>query len=121
MTFTLRSQAFCFFIHITIICHEIPQFIVCPLVLCEGICITFDVLLFCIFLQGLVSCMGGKIIAGILERYVKDPRHTRSGFPDLTLWNTENKTFKVYSDAFRYKISLLQTEKGQTSLCSVQS
>ena len=40
--------------------------------------------------------MGGKVIAGILERYVKDPRHTRSGFPDLTLWNTENKTFKVF-------------------------
>ena len=36
------------------------------------------------------------MIAGILERYVKDPRHTRSGFPDLTLWNTENKTFKVF-------------------------
>lgn len=39
--------------------------------------------------------MGGRVIAGILERYIKDPRHTRSGFPDLTLWNTENKTFKV--------------------------
>ena len=26
MTFTLRSQTFCFFSHITIICHEISQF-----------------------------------------------------------------------------------------------
>ena len=40
MTFTLRSQAFCVFIHVTFICHEISQFSVCPhkVVLCEGIC-----------------------------------------------------------------------------------
>ena len=30
MTFTLRSQAFCFFVHITIMCHDISQFSVCP-------------------------------------------------------------------------------------------
>ena len=47
MTFTLRSQAFCFFIHITIICNEISQFSVCPhqVVLCEGISIPCDALL----------------------------------------------------------------------------
>ncbi|XP_052808472.1 fanconi-associated nuclease 1-like [Mya arenaria] len=45
--------------------------------------------------QHLVTCMGGKVIAGILGRYVKDPRHTRSGFPDLTLWNTEKKALKI--------------------------
>ena len=47
MTFTLRSQAFCFFIHIAIICHEISQFSVCPqqVVLCEGISIACDALL----------------------------------------------------------------------------
>ena len=47
MTFTLRSQAFCFFIFITIICHEISHFSVCPyqVVLCEGICIAYNALL----------------------------------------------------------------------------
>ena len=46
MTFILRSQAFCFYIHITIICHEIPQFSVCPhqVVLYEGICFACDAL-----------------------------------------------------------------------------
>ena len=56
---------------------------------------TAEIMTRSLYLQGLVSCMGGQVIAGILERYVKDPRHTRSGFPDLTLWNTDNKTFKV--------------------------
>ena len=38
MTFTLRSQAFCFFIRISIICHEISKLSVDPhqVVLCEG-------------------------------------------------------------------------------------
>ncbi|GAB1606897.1 hypothetical protein Ahia01_000972400, partial [Argonauta hians] len=46
-------------------------------------------------LQGLVSCMEGDILAGILGRYAKNPRHTRSGFPDLTLWNVTTKKFKI--------------------------
>lgn len=46
-------------------------------------------------IQGLVSCIGGEILAGILERYAKNPRQTRSGFPDLTLWNVETKQFKI--------------------------
>ena len=48
MKFTLKLQAFCFFIHITILCHEIPQLNVCPhrVYLCEGICIDCDALLF---------------------------------------------------------------------------
>ncbi|XP_021345966.1 fanconi-associated nuclease 1-like isoform X2 [Mizuhopecten yessoensis] len=45
--------------------------------------------------KGLVSCFGGKVIAGILERYACNPRQTRGGFPDLTLWNTDNKTVKI--------------------------
>ncbi|XP_050401294.1 fanconi-associated nuclease 1, partial [Patella vulgata] len=47
------------------------------------------------YIQGLIQCIGGKLLCGLLSRYAKDPRHTRSGFPDLTLWNTENKTFKI--------------------------
>ncbi|XP_069137446.1 fanconi-associated nuclease 1-like [Argopecten irradians] len=45
--------------------------------------------------KGLVSCFGGKAIAGILERYAKNPRQTRGGFPDLTLWDTNNNTVKI--------------------------
>ncbi|XP_071115820.1 fanconi-associated nuclease 1-like [Haliotis cracherodii] len=45
--------------------------------------------------QGLVSCIGGKVLAGMMRRYAMEPRHTRSGFPDLTLWNPDTKTFKI--------------------------
>ncbi|XP_064609302.1 fanconi-associated nuclease 1-like [Liolophura sinensis] len=44
--------------------------------------------------QSLVRCIGGKLLSGLLRRYAIDPRNTRSGFPDLTLWNPINKTFK---------------------------
>ena len=45
ITFTLRSQAFCFFFYITTVCNEIPQFSVCrQVVLCNGICITCNAL-----------------------------------------------------------------------------
>ena len=36
-----------------------------------------------------------KQLRGILERLVKRHRHTRSGFPDLTMWNPDKKTLKV--------------------------
>ena len=51
MTFTLRSQAFCFFIRITIICHEISRYSVCPheVVLFEGNCIACEALFFFFF------------------------------------------------------------------------
>ncbi|KAL8595789.1 hypothetical protein ACOMHN_012208 [Nucella lapillus] len=45
--------------------------------------------------QGLVSCMGGRVLAGVVRRYVEQPRHTRGGFPDLTLWNTATRRLKV--------------------------
>ncbi|XP_076465287.1 fanconi-associated nuclease 1-like [Babylonia areolata] len=45
--------------------------------------------------QGLVSCMGGRVLSGILRRYAQQPRHTRGGFPDLTLWNTCTKQLKI--------------------------
>ncbi|XP_070177738.1 fanconi-associated nuclease 1-like isoform X3 [Littorina saxatilis] len=46
-------------------------------------------------LQGLVRCMGGRVLAGILGRYARQPRHTRGGFPDLTLWNTHTNQLKI--------------------------
>lgn len=45
--------------------------------------------------QGLVSCIGGRRLSLMLERLVKNPRHTRSGFPDLTLWNPQTGALKI--------------------------
>ena len=39
--------------------------------------------------------MGGKVLAGIFERMAKNMRYVRSGVPDLVVWNTETKQFKV--------------------------
>lgn len=39
--------------------------------------------------------MGGKVLSGIVGRFARCPRHTRSGFPDLTLWNAETGALKV--------------------------
>ncbi|XP_059157699.1 fanconi-associated nuclease 1-like isoform X2 [Physella acuta] len=46
-------------------------------------------------IKGLVSCMGGKVLSGLLARYARSPRHARSGFPDLTLWNAETCSLKM--------------------------
>ncbi|KAK7469871.1 hypothetical protein BaRGS_00036091 [Batillaria attramentaria] len=46
-------------------------------------------------IKGLISCVGGRVLAGILGRYAVQPRHTRGGFPDLTLWNTDTKQLKI--------------------------
>lgn len=45
--------------------------------------------------QGLVKCMGTEVISGICERLAKDFRHTRSGVPDLVVWNPESELLKV--------------------------
>lgn len=34
-------------------------------------------------------------MAAIFDRMVKDRRFTRSGVPDLTIWNPDTKKFKV--------------------------
>lgn len=46
-------------------------------------------------LAGLALCFTRAQLRGILERLVKRHRHTRSGFPDLTMWNPEKKVVKV--------------------------
>ena len=38
-------------------------------------------------LSGLLKCLNGQQWRAICERLIKNHRHTRSGFPDLTLWN----------------------------------
>ena len=37
--------------------------------------------------QSLVKCFSGNQLSGICRRLMTNHRHTRSGFPDLTLWD----------------------------------
>jgi len=45
--------------------------------------------------QEIATCFGSGVISGICERLLKDFRHTRSGFPDLLVWNNSKKTIKA--------------------------
>merc|ERR1712029_257740 len=40
---------------------------------------------------GLLACFKADQLHGICDRLVKHHRHTRSGFPDLTVWNPATK------------------------------
>lgn len=45
--------------------------------------------------MGFVRCIGGKVLSGIFRRLAKDLRHTRSGLPDLVVWNPLDKIYKM--------------------------
>ncbi|KAM4038203.1 fanconi-associated nuclease 1 isoform 2-T3 [Anomaloglossus baeobatrachus] len=45
--------------------------------------------------QGLVSCLGGKILSEICAKMSKDIRHCRGGLPDLVVWNVQKKMVKL--------------------------
>ncbi|GIY12663.1 hypothetical protein CDAR_484501 [Caerostris darwini] len=45
--------------------------------------------------QGLICCFGCDILSGICERIAKDHRFTRSGVPDLVVWNPETLSVKI--------------------------
>nr|XP_039253091.1 fanconi-associated nuclease 1-like isoform X2 [Styela clava] len=45
--------------------------------------------------KGFVACIGGKVLSGIFRRLAKDLRHTRSGLPDLVVWNPIQKIYKM--------------------------
>lgn len=40
-------------------------------------------------------CLPRPALIGIISRLMSDYRNTRSGFPDLTLWNVANRTVVV--------------------------
>ena len=48
-----------------------------------------------LYLKSLAVCIGSKCIADICERFAKNYRQYRSGIPDLTIWNSETKQWKV--------------------------
>lgn len=52
---------------------------------------------FVLYLQSLVSCLGGAFLGGVIARMSKDYRHCRAGLPDLVVWNTSNNHYKVRS------------------------
>ena len=42
-------------------------------------------------IQGLLLCIPPSVMAAVSHRLLRDYRHFRSGFPDLTVWNPVNK------------------------------
>ena len=46
-------------------------------------------------LCGLLRCLSGLQVAGVCRRLLQNHRHTRSGFPDLTLWDPETGRCEV--------------------------
>ncbi|KTG43023.1 hypothetical protein cypCar_00004957 [Cyprinus carpio] len=47
------------------------------------------------YLTSLVACLGGHFLSGVVLRMAKDYRHCRGGLPDLVVWSTYNKKFKL--------------------------
>uniref|UniRef100_A0A8C2KB68 Fanconi-associated nuclease n=1 Tax=Cyprinus carpio TaxID=7962 RepID=A0A8C2KB68_CYPCA len=45
--------------------------------------------------QSLVACLGSHFLSGVVLRMAKDYRHCRGGLPDLVVWSTYNKKFKL--------------------------
>ncbi|XP_028411307.1 fanconi-associated nuclease 1-like isoform X2 [Dendronephthya gigantea] len=41
------------------------------------------------------QCLGGEILAGICERFARNYHHTRSGMPDLFVWNSRTLKYKI--------------------------
>lgn len=49
----------------------------------------------CQQLAGLVKCIGGVTLAGIITRLVEVMRHATGGVPDLVVWNTNTEKYKI--------------------------
>lgn len=47
------------------------------------------------YVQGLVKSLGLKVLGAVCERLAKNYRHTRSGFPDLIVWNPNTKKARI--------------------------
>lgn len=45
--------------------------------------------------QSLVACLGGHFLSGVVLRMAKDYRHCRAGLPDLLVWNTSIRKYKL--------------------------
>lgn len=58
-------------------------------------CVNWEVFHSVDHLMGLLYCFSRLQLKGICERLIKNHRYTRSGFPDLTLWNPEAKKCQI--------------------------
>ncbi|XP_060115943.1 fanconi-associated nuclease 1 [Heteronotia binoei] len=45
--------------------------------------------------QNLARCFGGPFLSGVCRRLSRDLRHCRAGLPDLVVWRTEDRRFKL--------------------------
>ncbi|XP_050834286.1 fanconi-associated nuclease 1 isoform X1 [Serinus canaria] len=45
--------------------------------------------------QSLVSCLGGRFLSGVFRRLSRDLRHCRGGLPDLLVWRSHSRHFKL--------------------------
>ncbi|XP_071845071.1 fanconi-associated nuclease 1-like isoform X2 [Apostichopus japonicus] len=45
--------------------------------------------------KDLLGCMGGPFISATAGRLLRSHRHCRGGMPDLVVWNTQTRTFKM--------------------------
>ncbi|NXQ64109.1 FAN1 nuclease, partial [Anthoscopus minutus] len=45
--------------------------------------------------QSLVSCLGGTFLSGVFRRLSRDLRHCRGGLPDLLVWRSHSRDFKL--------------------------
>ncbi|XP_041274234.1 fanconi-associated nuclease 1 [Onychostruthus taczanowskii] len=45
--------------------------------------------------QSLVSCLGGTFLSGVFRRLSRDLRHCRGGLPDLLVWRSHSRRFKL--------------------------
>ncbi|RMB94455.1 hypothetical protein DUI87_29266 [Hirundo rustica rustica] len=48
-----------------------------------------------LLLQSLVSCLGGTFLSGVFRRLSRDLRHCRGGLPDLLVWRSHSRHFKL--------------------------
>ncbi|CAG2108622.1 unnamed protein product [Medioppia subpectinata] len=80
-------------------------------------------------IKEIATCFGSSIITDICERLIKDYRHTRSGFPDLLVWNTTTKHIKAVevkgpndkpSNKQLLWLSYLQSIGADVELCHVK-
>ncbi|XP_008056821.1 fanconi-associated nuclease 1 [Carlito syrichta] len=45
--------------------------------------------------QDLVSCLGGPVLSGVCRRLAADFRHCRGGLPDLVVWSSQSRRYKM--------------------------
>ncbi|XP_048338141.1 fanconi-associated nuclease 1 isoform X2 [Sphaerodactylus townsendi] len=68
--------------------------------------------------QSLACCFGGPFLSGVCRRLSRDLRHYRGGLPDLVVWRSEDRQFKLVevkgpNDRLSFKQMLWLAELGR--------